>query len=203
MAAARIVHGATPEDEERARRRRTRVWAAAAVLAAVGVGAGIAIGLVSGGEPRPEPDPGIARWREVTGLVLSLGGLLGLIVGGVVAWRAGLFRGLSDWPTMGLARHQQQLLTRQVAGKVPADPERLPLARALAHRLALQGKLRLGFVGLGVQQLGQALRADGGGGLALPLLGLVCLLAAVVALTVQTRRAQRFLVAHPDPHDPA
>jgi len=201
VAEARIVRGATSEGEQRARRRRRRAWLLATVLLLVSVGIGIAVGLLSGDEPEPVPD--VARWREVAGLVLSIAGLLGVLVGGVIAWRAGVFRGLSGWPTVGLARHQQQLLTRQATGKVPADPARLPLARALAHRLALQGKLRLGFVGLGVQQLGQALRADGGGGLALPLLGLVCLLAAVVALTVQTRRAQRFLVAHPDPHDPA
>ena len=194
-ATARLVAGPTPEEEQRDRYRRRRVWLLAGVLTVVAVGAGIAVGLLSGDEP--EPDPEIARWRELTGLALSLGGLLGLLVGGVVAWRSGLWGHLWRWPTRGLSRAQQRLLNRQVQGKVPTGPRQLPLARALAHRLALQDRLGIMWAGLGVQQVGQLVRAESGGDLVLPSLVLALLLAAVVAVTVQARRARRFLAAHP------
>ena len=200
-ALARLADGATPTDDRRARRSRRRAWLLVTVLLLAAVAIGVAVGVLSGDEPEPVPD--VARWREVAGLVLSIAGLLGVIVGGVVAWRAGLWRGLSQWPTVGLTRGQQRLLVRQAQGKVPADAERLPLARALARRLVLQGRLRPFFVGMGVQQLGQLVRSDGGWSVAFPVVSLLCLFAASVALTVQSRRAGRFLAVHPAPDDRA
>ena len=192
---ARLGQGAPPEDELRARRRRRRVWIVAGVFVLVAVGAGFVVGALSA--DRPEPPSDLAPWREVIGVVLASAGLLGVIVAGVLAWRAGVWRGLSSWPTRGLSRAQQRHMTREVQGRAPVDPEHLPLARALARRLQLQGRLRPMWASLCLMQLGQLISADSWWRTVFPAVALLFLLAAVAGQTFQVRRAERFLAAHP------
>ena len=97
-------------------------------------------------------------WQGALGLALSVCGLALLILGMVKRLRSGGF--LSDWsaPIVVLSQSQRRLLVRQATGKVPADPELLPLARDVARRLVRAERLsRFGVGGVALGLIGQVL----------------------------------------------
>jgi hypothetical protein len=95
---------------------------------------------------------------------------------------------------MVLRPSQRRHLTREVLGRVPADPAHLPLARHLADTLVrqdLEPRVRLGFTLLVV---GQLIISLSWWWVAM----LVLLALSRPAMSRRTRRAQAFLDAHPD-----
>lgn len=186
----------TATAQQRLRRHRVLTWAfvISVLLVAAAVALLVVVLLDHGG-----PGAGPARWREVTGLVLSGVGLVVLVVGAVIGWRAGVWRGAWSQPAAVLSRAQRRALVAQVRGRVPADPVRLPLARSVAERLVLQRHLLLFWVGLMLQQVGRALSSTGVVDLSLVAVAVVAYLVGVVLMTRDARRADQFLRQHPEP----
>ena len=148
-------------------------------------------------EPHPDGDQDVPAWRAVVGFTISGLGLVFTLVALVVQFRA--TRRVRGWssPLHVLTRRQRKQLLTQVRGQAPVVPERLPLARHLAEmllvqRLALlvQAGLLANFVGLWIVDR-ETFRLLLAGVFA------VVLLVAGVLFLRETRRARRFLDAHP------
>jgi predicted membrane channel-forming protein YqfA (hemolysin III family) len=185
----------TPTAQERLRRHRMLTWAfLGSVVILV---AAVAILLVAVLLDRDEPDVDPALWRDIAGLVLSAVGLVVLIVGAVIGWRAGVWRGAWSQPAAVLSRAQRRSLLAQVRGHVPADATRLPLARSVAERMVLQRHLLLFWVGLMLQQVGRAISSTSLFDIAFVVVPVVLYSVATVLLTRDARRAERFLRQHP------
>ena len=187
----------TPGAEQRLRRHRTVAWSLVAGGLVVAAAVGLLIGVLVSDDGSSGPD--VPAWRDVASLVVVVVGMVVEIVGVVVAVRAGLFRNVWRQPALVLTRAQRRSLLRQVRGKDPVDPARLPLARGLATQLALQTAMVGVYVGLVVMQIGQAIGSPSTARLAFAT-GLVVLYVVVlVLLRRQARQAQRFLDQHPEP----
>jgi protein-S-isoprenylcysteine O-methyltransferase Ste14 len=190
----------TREADQRLRRSRRLVWTGIAGVLMVGVAVGVLVSvLVSGsGGNADDLDPPVGQ--VVSGMVVQGVGALVEIVGIVVMWRAGMFR-KDRWSIPGavLTRTQRTTLLRQVQGRVPMDPRRLPLARDVARRLVVQRAQLLLLVGLLLLQLGQAIASPSLWRSVLA--GALVVLYAVLLGQVErnARRAGRFLTEHPRP----
>lgn len=185
-----------PVDRRLARERQNqRVLTAGFVLAGVALALALVLLAV---DPPPHADDA-PTWRVVTGLTVSVIGLVFLVVGAgfrVPARRAPLAWGR---PLQALNRRQRRELLRQVRGRTPVVPERIPLARHVAETLLdqqsalhVQTSLLVSFIGLFI--VGWSIVGT---------LYTVGMTAAVAAGAVQghrdRRRLHRFLDAHPAP----
>jgi hypothetical protein len=189
-----------PQDEailQGVRRRRRRMsWlfgTVVAVTVVVGVLAGflIAAGDDDASDALSSSGP---LWLSIVGVAFDVAGLLIIVTYVVMARRAGLF---TPGPLSVLSWSQRRSLGRQVLGKEPVQPVRLPLLRHVAYRIMQQRNLLLVSVsGLMLGQLGSFL---GSPGLwrAVVLVALACLfLFAGLQLQREGRRAERFLIEH-------
>jgi hypothetical protein len=97
----------------------------------------------------------VPTWRAAVGFSVAGLGLVLMVVTTVVQFRA--MRPLNAWrgPMNVLTRAQRKELLRQVRGRAPVPPGRVPLARHLAELLLLQRFAVLPQVGLMVSFLGQ------------------------------------------------
>lgn len=196
-AAAQSVLDAAPDETALGRLRRFRLLTWSLVLGVVLlVPAIVALVVVTASDaflPATEPSDG---W-VVAGLVCQGAGLLVLAGYGVIAWRAGVFRGAWSQPAAVLDRRQRRALLAQVRGRAPVDARRLPLARSAAERLVLQRHLVLLFVGLALQQVGRALSSPSTLQLVLTAVTVLVFLVGAVLLLRDAHRAEEFLRAHP------
>lgn len=184
--------GPTADSAATARRRhRDRVG----VAVVVGVSLLVAVAVLVAGLP----DVDVGSPRELTAVVFIFIGLVLVGTGfGTWLWKLRRLSGPRD-ATLLLDRAQRAELLGQIHGQLPVDPARLAVARNLAERLVHQRWLALGFAGLLLSQVGQALtapsvwRAWTATALAV-VMGAACVFAAWDA-----RRGQRFLAVHPAP----
>jgi hypothetical protein len=112
----------SPTAQQRLRRYRVLRWAfvAGVVLVTAAVVLLVVVVLIDRRGPDVDPSP----WRETTGLVLTVVGLVVIVAGGVIGWRAGVWRGVWSQPSAVLSRTQRRALLAQVRGRAPADPVR-------------------------------------------------------------------------------
>jgi hypothetical protein len=148
----------------------------------------------------PSPDRNsddVPTWRAVAGFTLSGLGLLFMVVALVIQFRG--LRRVRAWgsPLHVLTFRQRRELLRQVRGRGPDVPERIPLARHLAEllltqRLALpvQAGMLVNFVGLWIV---------GGETYRLVIVAVFAALLVVggVLFHRENRRARRYLAEHP------
>ena len=185
---------------ERARRRRNQtlllIFTAMLTLTALGA----AIGYWVAGQqdtndtaPAASADP---RWVEVLSWTCSALGLALIIVGGVQLWRRKLLGGRWRAPTAALSRRQRRDLRRQVLGRAPLQPARLPLLRDLAQRMTKQPSLIIGFAGALLTQVGPAVGSSSRWRLLFVLTIGVLYIVAAVQIMRDARRAHKFLTTH-------
>jgi hypothetical protein len=141
----------------------------------------------------------VPTWRGVVGFSISGVGLLLMVVALVVQFRA--MRPLSAWrgPMNVLTRQQRMELLRQVRGRAPVPPERIPLGRHLAELLLLQRFAVVPQVGFLVNFAGQWIAEPATWRLVL--IGFLALVlgAAGIQFRREGVRMRRFLEEHPDP----
>jgi hypothetical protein len=191
-----LANNPTPSAEARTRRVRTMVWLSVVgvvvLSAAVGVLAAV---LFRHGHHRPSHVP---AWQEITGLTVQMAGVAVEIAGFVILHRRRQWGARWRTPTAVLTRVQRRSLVRQVRGRIPADPSRLPLTRDLAGRLVDQRGLVVLFVGIAILNVGQTILHPS------PFrIGLTAVIVGVYAACIplmrrQRRQAQRFLAEHPE-----
>lgn len=152
MQAQNLLDGSPSPAAQRRLRRGRRSLALGAGIAAL-VAVGIVVLLVDWSADGTDDDP---LWRSVTGLALMLVGI-GLAAPSAVRFlREVRLREQWSTPLLALDLGQRRELARQVAGRIPADPAHLPLARHLAESLVRQSvppRMLLGLMILAVGQL--------------------------------------------------
>jgi hypothetical protein len=197
-AAAQSVLDRAPTSTARHRLRRFKVltWSFIVGVALLIPAVAVLLVVLFSGAVVPDVEPS-SGW-VVAGLVVQGVGVLVVVGYLLVGWRAGLFRGAWSQPAAVLDRAQRRSLLAQVRGRVPVDARRLPLARAVAERLAIQRYQLLLFVGLTLQQVGRAVTSPGALNVVLTVASLVLYLLGAVLLCRDGARARRFLRLHPD-----
>lgn len=191
--AQELLDGIPSDAAQRRLRRAQRLnLLGLAVVLAVVLGSMFALDVWSGSDAQSDSDD-TPLWRSITGLVV-------LLAGAVVAFRAALrqirrnpWRDAWRTPLLVLRLSQRRHLTREVVGRAPADPAHVPLARHLATmfvRQSLEPRLALGLLLVVVGQL--VMSASWGWATVVVLLA-----AGWPVLTRRNRRAQAYLDAHP------
>ena len=201
-AEAESILDRTPTESaaERVRRSRRNRWLLVAGFVLVGVAVAVLLALfVFDSRTDRERSGGVPTWQAVTGFSLSGIGLLLMVVTLVIQFRA--LRRVRAWgsPLHVLTFRQRRELLRQVRGRGPDVPARVPLARHLASLLRTQGlalpvmaALLLNFVGLWIVDRETYRLIFIGWFIAL-------LVASGVAFRRESRRARRYLAEHPVP----
>ncbi|MDT0276485.1 hypothetical protein [Blastococcus goldschmidtiae] len=161
-------------------------------MLAVGLGAVFALDVWPGPDAESDSDdPPV--WRSLIGLLIMLAGVVVAFPAALRQLRKSQLREAWRTPLLVLRLSQRRQLTREVLGRVPADPAHLPLARHLAETLVrqdLEPRLRWGLVLLGAGQLI--------GSLSWWWIGVLIVLAVSrPVMARRTRRVQAFLDAHP------
>ena len=184
---------------EGTRRRRQRV-----LLLVVGASVSLlTLGLLVGhlyGRGHPDragqssADP---LWRASLGLSSILLGLVALGLGFIQMRRDGLTGGRWRAPTSALTRAQKRDLRRQVLGRAPVAPVRLPLLRDLADRMTRLRSVILFYIGIMSIEIGRLLASPGPWRLAFVLALVLLSLIVLVQLRYEARAARRFLREHP------
>ena len=190
----------TESAAQRLRRSRRNRWLLIAALVLVGLAAAVLLALFvldDGTDRRRTED--VPTWQVVTGFAISGLGLLFMVVALVVQFRG--LRRVRAWgsPLHVLTLRQRKELLRQVRGRGPDVPERVPLARhlaevLLAQRLGLpvQAGLLVNFAGLWIVDR-ETVR------LVLVAVFAVLLVVGGVLVQCESRRARRYLVEVPEP----
>jgi hypothetical protein len=194
-AAAELAKG-SPDERVSVRRTRTLLWIAALLLGSVLSGAVLALVLVApdGGD---SAGSGFAERRLVPQFVLlALGCLVG-ITGFVWARRTGHY--ITRWRQIQspLTRREQKDVRRQIAGKVRADQDRLPIVLAIARqsRRASLGVVPV-YVALIFFSLSSAVSSRPVILVYLQLTAVALFLGVLVQLVVAYRRAGIFIETH-------
>jgi hypothetical protein len=141
----------------------------------------------------------VPTWQTVVGLVVACVGVVFQCYGVVTLLRRN--RRLRAWrsPTAVLTSAQRKELASQVRGKVPVEPDRVPLARDLARRLIAQNILVVTNVGLVIAWVGQWILRPSTWRLVIGIGYALLLGVGWVSGRRDVRRARRFLEVHPDP----
>lgn len=176
-------------------RNRTLLFIVAAMLTLTALGAAIGFWVserqdTSDAAPASSTDP---RWVDVLGLTCSVVGLVLIIVGSVQLWRTKQFGGRWRAPTAALTRAQRRDLRRQVLGRAPVQPARLPLLRDLAQRMTKQRPLIVGLTGVLFTQVGGAVDSPSRWRVAFVIAIGVLYTVVGVQIMRDARRAQKFL----------
>ena len=188
----------TPTESAAQRLRRARrlrwLFVASLLLVTLALGAIVALLLI---DPSTDHDTDVPTWRAVAGFSICGLGLLVAAVALVIQFRGLRRAGVWRSPLHVLRFGQRRELLRQVRGRGPDVPERIPLARHMAEvlltqRLALpvQAGLLLNFAGLWIADP-RTYRL-----VLIVVLGAV-LLGAGIAFRRENRRARRYLAEHP------
>jgi hypothetical protein len=195
--AAEILRGTPGPDARRhIRQRRVLFWAflGGTVLLA------LLLGLVVARLTRPSDAGGsdLAPWQVAVGITAGVAGTALAVLALVVLRRSGQLRNPWSSPQSVLSRAQRRDLSRQVLGKAPVDPARLPLARDLAERLsvALRAQLLI-FLGLVLVWTSQLISGPRDWRLCFPLASIAMWLVVLPLGLRQARRVHRFLAEHP------
>jgi hypothetical protein len=178
----------TKQQLRRAQRRNLLIVAGLVVVVL-----GVVVAVVwSGDGPQSDSDDA-PLWRSLTGLLVMLAGIVVAFPAVRRQFRQASWREGWHTPLPVLRLSQRRHLTREVLGRVPADPAHVPLGRHLAAMLvrqSLEPRLALGGLLLIAGQL--VLSASWFWAVALALL-----VAGWPATVRRNRRAQAFLDAHP------
>ncbi|MGZ4572223.1 MAG: hypothetical protein ACXVXU_15235, partial [Blastococcus sp.] len=143
-----LANNPTPSAQAQVRRVRTMLWLLLVGTMVLGLGLGVlAVVLFGHGHHRTSHVP---AWQEITGLAVELAGVVVEIAGIVTLRRRRQWGARWRAPTAVLTRAQRRSLVKQVRGRIPAEPARLPLTRDLAGRLADQRGLLVLYVGIAI-----------------------------------------------------
>ena len=187
---------ANPSAQRRQRRLRNRLvllLVGAVVLS--GLVAWLIAGLVGTGGHRP--DSGVSTWRNAAATVFDVLSVLVIIgaAGGLIRARQWGSRWRASSAVLTMSQRRQ--LFRQVRGRAPVDPQRIPLARELATRLANLRWLLAMYLGIFLGQAGQLFASTHLWHAVFIAVEFVLFLAAGVQVWRDSVRARRFLADHP------
>ncbi len=197
--AASLLSDQATRSAQRRLRRSSRVRLLVVVGLLVGLGAlGAAVGLLVTGDRNGSSPADVPTWQVVVGLALMA---VGTLVAGVAVVRqiCGLRR-RRGWrsPLLVLTPQQRKGLLAQVRGKAPVHPDRVALAREVAHGL-LQQRAGLGIhLGLTVMWTGQAVFQPSWWRVFAASAFAVLYALTGVLLERDARRVREFLAAHPE-----
>lgn len=203
-AAAVLATGGDPDARLRARRRRLALATVVGLLA-LAAGGLLAVVLVHAGNgARPAQEGDVPGWRGLLCVALSGTGLVACMVGLLRMVRASRGRSLWSSPALPLNRSQKVALLRQLRGREPVDPARLPLLTELARRQldlhrGLLNPLQLTLVGGLTASTGSLVISASPVLLLVVVPWVVALPLVHCALRRDSRRADLFLTRHPDP----
>jgi hypothetical protein len=195
--AAEILRGIPGPDARRRIRSRTILfWTFLGGTLLLGLLVGLVIARLTGPSTAERADP--APWQIAVAITAGIAGFALAVLALVVLWRSGQLRNPWSSPQSALTRAQRRELSRQVLGKAPVDPARLPLARDLAERLAVaaRGQLLI-FLGLVLVWTSQLISGPRDWRLCFPLASIAMWLVALPLALRQARRVHRFLAEHP------
>ncbi|MGZ4509659.1 MAG: hypothetical protein ACXVX0_20640 [Blastococcus sp.] len=191
-----LANNPTPSAEARIRRVRTMLWLFVVGMLVLGLAVGVlAVVLFGHGRHRASSVP---AWQEITGLAVQLTGTVIEIVGIVTLRRRRQWGTRWRAPTAVLTRAQRRSLVRQVRGRIPAEPARLPLTRDLAGRLVDQRGLLVLYVGIAIVNVGQTIVHPTAFRVGLTVVVLVVYGVVIPLMRREQRRARRFLAEHPE-----
>lgn len=189
-----------PEARRRIRQRKILVWSVIGGSIVLGLLGGFLVVLLAGHHPEHHAEPPL--WQTITVIAFSVAGVVVDAIALIGLWRSGQLRNRWSTPMTVLTWSQRRALSRQVLGKVPVDPARLPLARDLARRLSLTTRNQLLiFLGLVLIYTSQLLLGPTGPRLWLFLVAIAFWLVVAPLAVRQNRRVQRFLAEHGDEED--
>lgn len=195
-AQARSILDGTPSEEAQHRLRRAQRRNLLAVAGVTLVVLGAVAAFVWSADGAPGDTENVPAWRSVTGLLVMLAGIVVAFPAVRRQFRQASWREGWRTPLLVLRPGQRRHLTREVLGRVPADPDHVPLGRHLAGilvRQTLEPRLALGVILVAVGQL--VLSASWFWAVVIALL-----VACRPSMVRRNRRAQAYLDAQPAQH---
>ena len=186
----------TPQAHRRQRRQAATTWVVVvAVLVFAGAVSAFLASLIFPSSPSPSAP--VAGWRDDVGLAITAAGLLIETAGIIAIVRSGLWGARWRAPVAVLTRRQRRSLTRQVLGKVPPVPQRLPLARDFAETLSSSRVLIVLYAGVALLPVGNAMGEASTTRMLWALVPAALVVLGGVITERQARLADRFLRQHP------
>jgi hypothetical protein len=192
-----LLDGLSTESGERRMRRNRRLRILLIVgLTLVAVVASLVGVLLIGGR-RLASAGDVSTSLTIVGLVVMGLGIVVMVVGLVLQFRANRRNGAWRSPLGVLTRRQRKEVLAQVRGRAPVDDRRIPLGRHLAQLLVSQRMLLIGQTGMLLVFAGQWISRPSGWRIGLFVFFGIVLCVAGLFMARDIRRAKRFLDAHP------